>query len=312
MLDIWIIAGVLFVGGAVAAIALASRRPTEAEPAIVELDEVAIIKSRMQVLLALEEDLIAAGQALGRVRRFLVDPEEAGPVVDELRECLSDLWLRRFDYEGCLRLATLRRRLPDPPALGSVVEEMSALDLEERMVMLQELADGFREVARRADDSARMFRRLLPGEDAHARWVGDAVDVAREWRLAQTEEILRFSGRVNSLADHLQELTDHLEELRSEALLSAEPGLGRDEVMVPTAGLQERLLGLVRVGLEEKKMRELVLGAGAELDTEKAIEAARVTVQEVRALARKAGGTRTTRAPEVPGADGEAADSAPA
>jgi len=309
--DVWIIAGVLLVGGAVAALAIALRRKPEVAPALVEVDEVVVLKERVQLLLTLEEDLIAAGQALGRVRRFLVDPDEAGPVVDELRERLTDLWLRRFDYEGRLRLAALRRRLPAPPAIASYDDHLTADALEERSVELQALSNQFRDVARRAEDSARMFRRLAPAEDDHARWVGDAVEVAREWRLAQTEEIQRFAARVNARADRVEELSAQIGESLTQALLDAGAGAAREELVVHIPGLRDRIHGMARVGLAEQKTRELVPGTADEIEAEHALARARHTVADVRSLARKAGGTRSTRTPliaEVPAV--EASESA--
>mgnify|MGYP007044685997 CR=1 FL=1 len=310
-MDVWIIAGVLLVGGAVAALAIALRRKPEVAPALVEVDEVVVLKERVQLLLTLEEDLIAAGQALGRVRRFLVDPDEAGPVVDELRERLTDLWLRRFDYEGRLRLAALRRRLPAPPAIESYDDHLTADALEERSVELQALSNQFRDVARRAEDSARMFRRLAPAEDDHARWVGDAVEVAREWRLAQTEEIQRFAARVNARADRVEELSAQIGESLTQALLDAGAGAAREELVVHIPGLRDRIHGMARVGLAEQKTRELVPGTADEIEAEHALARARHTVADVRSLARKAGGTRSTRTPliaEVPAV--EASESA--
>ncbi len=302
VVDVWIIAGIIAVVGAGIAAVFATRRPQPtAMPAIVEVHDVVVLKERVQLHLELEEDLIAAGQALGRVRRFLVDPEDATPVVDELRDRLTDLWLRRFDYEGRLRLAALRRRIPPPPAIEKFTDTLSAEGVEERSVEILELANRFRDIARRAEDSARMFRRLAPGEDAHARWVGDAVEVAREWRQAQTEEIQRFAARLAAQGDRLEELSAQMGEALAESLL-ADPGQqDRTEVTVEIPGLAERIRGVARVGLAEAKERDIVPGTAAELDAEQAIDRARQTISDVRALARRAGGTRSARAAEFPG-----------
>ena len=303
MVDLWISAGLLLVGGAVAAGIYAATRRPEVPVALVEVDEVAELKARVQEHLALEEDLIAAGQALGRVRRFLVDPDEAGPVVDDLRERLADLWLRRFDYEGRLRLSVLRRRVPAPPPIESFDDDLDLEAAEERAVELRELAEAFRDLARRADDSARRFRRLSPAEDAHARWVGDAVEVAQEWRLAQTEEILRFAVRIGAEADRLEELAAQLGEASATALVEAGGGTPREEVRVSVPGLRERVLAVSRVGLAESKQRELDPTPEAAEASQRAVAVARAAVADVRALARKAGGTRSTRTPPLPETD---------
>jgi hypothetical protein len=280
-------------------VVLAVRRRPESQPERIVVDEVGIIKARVQELIALEEDLIAAGQALGRVRRFLVDPEEASPVVDELRERLTDLWLRRFDYEGRLRIAALRRRLPDPPAIHVFKDTLSIVELEARLVELQALSSAFRDVARRAEDSARMFRRLLPSEDKHARWVGDAVEVASEWRTAQTEEIQRFAARIDRFADRVEELVAQLIEAHVGAEERIRSAISDDDVQVTVSGLGGRIHGFARVGLDERNERELLPGTAEESEAQMAIVAAREIVQEVRALARKAGATRSTRTPPL-------------
>jgi len=282
------------------ALAIVVRRRPESLPERVDVNEVAIIKVRVQELIALEEELIAAGQALGRVRRFLVDPEEASPVVDELRERLTDLWLRRFDYEGRLRIAALRRRLPEPPAVDVLNDTLSVEEFDARIVELQALSSAFREVARRAEDSARMFRRLLPSEDKHARWVGDAVEVASEWRIAQTEEIQRFAARIERFADRVGELVVELVQAQVDAEKRAHTTSAADELQVTVAGLGGRIHGFARLGLDERNERELLPGTTEESEAQMAIVAAREIVQEVRALARKAGATRSTRTPPLP------------
>jgi len=303
-LGLWIIAGLAtgVVAGVGIAVALALRGRRDGGPlkAIAELDEVSLLKERVQAHLELEEDLIAAGQALGRVRRFLVDPDEAGPLVEELRERLADLWLRRFDLEGRLRLAALRRRLPSPPALETFQDELTVDTIEEQAAVLQDLATRFHEVAERAEDSARMFRRLAPAEDAHARWVSDSVEVAAEWRQAQTEEILRFAARVDSQSDRLLELAEKLGEAAAAALMDAGPGIDTAALPVRIPGLRSRVVALARVGLNERRTRELDASPEAEREATAALDQARAVVAEVRAMARKAGATRSHRRPTDP------------
>jgi len=292
-----IASGVVLGAGIALALALRGQRASAALKAIAEPDEVSLLKERVQAHLELEEDLIAAGQALGRVRRFLVDPEEAGPLVDELRDRLADLWLRRFDLDGRLRLAALRRRLPAPPPVKMFHDELTVDKIEEQAALLRDLATRFREVAERADDSARMFRRLAPGEDAHARWVSDSVEVATEWRQAQTEEILRFAARVNSQSDRLQELAESLSDAAATALMNAGPGHDPTHIGVHIPGLRSRVAGLARVGLNERQARELDGSPESELEAVTALNHARNVVADVRAMARKAGATRSHRRP---------------
>jgi len=299
--DLWIIAGVfLFLAACVAAWVVLRRGGDPELPPLEDIDDVGLLKERLQVHRSLEEDLVAAGHALGRVRRFLVDPDEAGPVVDELRERLTDLWLRRFDYEGRLRMAVIRRRIPVPPSMQLLEDRLSADSAEALVATIQDLADHFREVARRAEDSARMFRRLSPAEDTHARWVGEAVEVAQEWRLTQTEEIQRLSGRLNLHADRLEELSVQIGDAVADALLVDADGPLASELSIEIPGLRERLQWVVRVGLAEAREREIEPGSESEVEADRAIAEARETIREVRALARRAGATRTTRTPSLP------------
>lgn len=299
--NLWIIAGVLLsLGAGVSAWLVLRRGSGPALPPIEEIDDVGLLKERLQLYRAMEEDLIAAGQALGRVRRFLVDPEEAGPVVDELRERLTDLWLRRFDYEGRLRMAAIRRRIPRPLSIQMLEDQLSADSAESLVLTLQDHSDHFREVANRAEDSARMFRRLAPAEDAHARWVGEAVEVAQEWRLTQTEEIQRLAARLNAHADRLEELSVQVGESLADALQADLGGLHPSAVTIDVSGLRERVRWVARVGLAEAREREIEQGSESEADAERAVEEARQTIVEVRALARRAGATRSTRTPSLP------------
>ncbi len=276
--------------------ALGRRAVAQVEVVPVEVDEVALLKDRVQSLRELEEDLISAGQALGRVRRFLVDPEEAVPLVDELRDRLADIWLRRFDDEGRLRLAALRRRVPAPPAVEHIDDDMNAEVAEEQAIALRELAESFRDLARRAEDSARMFRRLNPAEDPHARWVGDAIEVAGEWRTAQTEEIQRFAARIAAHADRLDEAAVILSDSVAHCLLDGGPGAILAERRVVNVGLRERVHGLARVGLSERSAREIDPSAPADADELQAVRDARRVIEAVRAMARRAGATRSHRA----------------
>ncbi|HCH64695.1 MAG: hypothetical protein CL927_00805 [Deltaproteobacteria bacterium] len=303
VVDFWIIAGILLVVVAgVMAIVAARRSGTPEASAVVEIDEVTLLKERVQLHRALEEDLVAAGQALGRVRRFMIDPDEAGPLVDELRERLTDLWLRRFDYEGRLRMAALRRRVPMPPAMEQFGLPLDSAAADHLVGLLDELARDFRELAVRAEDSARMLRRLPPEEDPHARWVGDAVEVAQEWRLAQTEEIQRFAGKVHLQADQLDEFAIQIHEAMQSALAENAAGLPPTLVEVELPGMLERLRWLSRVGLAEAREREIVPESEQESDAERAVRDARATAVDVRELARRAGATRSTRAPSpLPG-----------
>ena len=313
MADLILIAGAALVIGAVgAAVVVARRRSPVALPPVEEHDDVGLLKDRLQLHRELEEDLIAAGQALGRVRRFLIDPDEAGPMVDELRERLTDLWLRRFDYEGRLRMAVLRRRVPEPLSAMDLQEPMNVESAEGLAMQLEELSRRFREVAERGDDSARMLRRLSPAEDAHARWVGDAVEVAQEWRMSQTEEIQRFAGKLNLHADRVDELASQVGDALNDVLQNTDFDRSPDEIVVELPGIRERIGWLSRVGLAESREREIVPGSDAELDAERAIEDARQTMVEVRALARRAGATRSTRTPpEVEAAEAEPESDAP-
>jgi hypothetical protein len=158
-------------------------------------------------------------------------------------------------------------------------------------------------VARRAEDSARRFRRLAPAEDAHARWVGDAVEVAQEWRLAQTEEIQRIAGRLSLHADRLEELSAQIGDSLADALEAEVGGLHPSALTIEIPGLRERIRWVSRVGLAEAREREIDLGSESEVEAERAVEEARQTVIEVRALARRAGATRSTRTPSLPPSD---------
>jgi hypothetical protein len=297
-----LIAGGGTLGAVIAVVIVIARmtlRDRRAGPlqAIAELDEVSQLKEQVQVHLQLEEDLIAAGQALGRVRRFMVDPEEAGPLVDELRERLADLWLRRFDLEGRLRLASLRRRLPSPPPVNALRDELTIDQIEEQSSVIEELSTRFREIAERAEDSARMFRRMAPGEDAHARWVSDSVEVAAEWRQAQGEEILRFAARIAAQSERLLELAESLSSASADALIHAGPGLETSELVVRIPGLRSRMIALARVGLDERNASELDATPEAHNSAQNALKEARMVVADVRAMARRAGATRSHRRP---------------
>ena len=284
--------------GVVAVIRMTLReRPTGPLRAIAELDEVSQLKEQVQIHLQLEEDLIAAGQALGRVRRFMIDPDEAGPLVDELRERLADLWLRRFDLEGRLRLAALRRRLPPPPAIEALRDELTVDQIEVHSSAIEDLSTRFREIAERAEDSARMFRRMAPAEDAHARWVADSVEVAAEWRQAQGEEILRFAARIATQSERLLELAESLSAASAEALIHAGPGRDPTELLVRIPGLRSRIIAIARVGLDERNASELDATPEAHASAQNALAEGRELVAEVRAMARKAGATRSHRRP---------------
>lgn len=310
--DLWIIAGTLLAAGAgVMAVVAARRSRVEEAPAIEQVDEVTLLKERVQLHRSLEENLVAAGQALGRVRRFMVDPEEAGPAVDELRERLTDLWLRRFDYEGRLRMAALRRRVPIPPTMEQLASPLDAAAAADLVELLGEVSDEFRDLAVRAEDSARMLRRLPPEEDPHARWVGEAVEVAKEWRLAQTEDIQRFAGRLHLHADQIDELVVQISDAAQSARAAHAGALAPTLIEVHVPGLRERYQWLSRVGLAEAREREYVPESEQERDAARAVEDARATELEVRDLARRAGATRSTRTPSLAPDEAEESPAAP-
>lgn len=285
MSPLWIIAAIAVLGSAAAAWWLRREEPAPTQVEVEE-DEVGILKDRVEQHRELERDLVSAGQALGRVRKFLPDPQDGGVVVDALRERLSDIWLRRLDFEGRLRLAALRRRIPAPPAVAPF--EQGSLSMDEANAVLEalhELAQGHRDVVERAEDSARIFRRLNPADDEHARWVGEAVTVATEWRGVQAEEILRLSARLAGHADRIDEVAVLVEEALQRATHESAD-------TVSLTGLAERIRALARLGLDERQASELDQSPDAKADADAAITLAHAASIEARALARRAGSTR--------------------
>ncbi len=127
--------------------------------------------------------------------------------------------------------------------------------------------------------------------------MADSVEVATEWRQAQTEEILRFAARVNSQSERLQELAEGLSDAAAAALLAAGPGLDPTAVDVHIPGFRSRVVGLARVGLSERHTRELDGSPEAEAEADAALAHARSVVADVRTMARKAGASRSHRRP---------------
>jgi hypothetical protein len=273
--------GGLVAVGLVVAVGSALRRPhAQVE---VEVDEVGRLKERVDQLDELEQQLVSAGQSLGRVRRFLEAQGPADEATAELKDALAGIWLRRHDLQGRLRLAALRRRIPLPPE-GQSLRQPTDLDGASALaVTLAEGATSYRLLAARAEDSARMLRQTAPADDANARWVGDAVEAAVAWRTAQVEDILRFAGRMGLYADRLEEA--------GVAVESTIAALGAPDAAPLPPMDAERAHGLIRLGLEDKRAKELENGR-LETDLDEAIERARAAAEVARELARTAAVSR--------------------
>lgn len=280
--------GVLTVVGAI--IALLSRRRGRRSLAMVEVDEVGRLKELADQLAEVEQELVAAGQSLGRVRRFLSEQGPADEITADLKDALAGVWLRRHDVQGRLRLAALRRRVPVPPEGHRLVTPTDVHGASDVATELVELATAYRLLASRAEDSARMLRQMLPADDVNARWVGDAVEAAEAWRAAQVEDILRFAGRMGLLATRLEEAGVVVEGVLT--ALGADDGLEEDLAPLDS----ERAHGLIRLGLEDRRARELTEDGRVEADLEEAMERGRKLVSDARELARRAatrGGPRS-------------------
>jgi hypothetical protein len=257
-----LIGALLLLGLLVAALTRLRGRP-RAAPALVEMDEVGRLKELVEQLTELEEELVVSGQALGRVRRFLPDPGEADAATAQVRGVLAEVWLRRHDLQGRLRLAALRRRVPAPPGADALVGPAPGLRAQ-----LEGLAAELRLLSGRADDSARMLRQIAPADDPHARWVADAVDAATVWRASQVEDVLRFAGRMLQAADRVDDCA---------------AALDADGALEP-----ERVHALLRLALEDRGARELDDRGGTEADLERVLARAREAARAARELARRA------------------------
>lgn len=170
------------------------RRP----PVPVTDDELEKLRAWIARLRAMEADLITAGQALGKSRRYLGKPEKADPLITELRVILVEAWLQRLDLEGRLRVASVRRRLPPPPPASELRGSLDAARATLLVERLSEWMELHRALATRCEESARALLKVEPSGDAHARYVGAAVDQAAAHRRAQVESLHRLAARIQA------------------------------------------------------------------------------------------------------------------
>ncbi len=199
MLD-WLSHPLFLIGAAAVAGLLAAvfwytrRRP----PAPVTDDELEKLRAWIARLRAMEVDLITAGQALGKARRYLDKPGKADALITDLRVILVEAWLQRLDLEGRLRLASVRRRLPPPPPPS---ELHGSLDVGRASVLIERLSEWMelhRSLANRCEESARALLKVEPSLDAHARYVGSAVEQATAHRRAQVDALHRLAARIQA------------------------------------------------------------------------------------------------------------------
>ncbi len=274
--------GGLVAVGLVVALGAMARRPRG--QVTVELDEVGRLKERVDQLDELEQELVAAGQSLGRVRRYLDAQGPADTTTAELKEALAGVWLRRHDVQGRLRLAALRRRVPVPPEAARLRNPTDLEGAADVAATLAELAASYRLLAARAEDSARMLRQTAPADDPNARWVGEAVEAAATWRTTQVEDILRFAGRMGLHASRLEEA--------GVAVESTIAALARPEAAPVPPLDSEKAHGLARLGLDDKMERELGDDGRLDQDLDAAIARGRAAVAAARELARSAAVSR--------------------
>ncbi|MFM2244148.1 MAG: hypothetical protein RL071_222 [Pseudomonadota bacterium] len=224
----------------------ARRRPAPAE------DDLEKIKAWISRLRATEADLITAGQALGKARRYLASPERADPQISDLRGILVDSWLARLDLEGRLRVAGIRRRVPPPPPPAALRGPITAERAAELVSRLSEWMDLHQALAQRAEEQARTLLRSEPSADPHARYVGAAVEQAAARRRGQVDHLQRLAARVQADGARCGEAS-----LALAGLLGQLPEAPGGELPAPPA-----LAALSSLGLDERKDRDHLEDAG--------------------------------------------------
>jgi hypothetical protein len=208
------------------------------------IDPVSACKRQIGLMRDLEDELLAAGQSLGRARRYLTEADRADPLVAEVRARLSEVWLRRMDLEGRLRLASLRRRIPAPPTPAELRGALTAEHASHLVMRLSDHMEALQALSERAKESGKVLGGTNPGQDPHARWVGTTVELAQQIRRQQVEAIGRFSNRMVALAQQCGEV--------SLELSARIPNLPSDPKH-PGARPDDHLLaGLSTLGLEER------------------------------------------------------------
>lgn len=209
-------------------------------------DDLEKIKAWISRLRASEADLITAGQALGKARRYLGNPERADAQIGELRSILVESWLARLDLEGRLRVAGIRRRVPPPPPPAALRGPITAERAAELVSRLSEWMDLHQALAQRADEQARTLQRSEPSADPHARYVGAAVEQAAARRRGQVDHLQRLAARVQADGARCGEAS-----LALAALLGQLPEAPGGELPAPP-----ELAALSSLGLDERKDRD--------------------------------------------------------
>lgn len=241
------------------------------------VDELELIKSWISRLRATEVDLITAGQALGKARRYVDAPDRADVQIGELRAILVEAWLARQDLEGRLRIAGIRRRVPPPPPSAALRGPLTAERATALVGTLSEWMDLHQALAQRAEEQARTLLRSDPGADPHARYVGAAAEQAMSRRRGQVDHLQRLAARVQSDGEKCGEAS-----LALAGVLGQLADAQGAELALPPA-----LQALSSLGLDERKDRDHVEDAPqfsallrrAEAAAEAALRTARDAVQ---------------------------------